>query len=338
MLLPLLRVALAEDPGPHREELARAISRTSESAWRSQLAELHAHRLHAFAAWILRRNGLMEEIPAFARAELEAAHTRCFLENGRALHLLDRVLESLREREIEPVLLKGAALLATVYPSPGCRPMLDVDLQVDARRLQEALLQLRSLGFEESSRQDDTVNLRRGDELTLDLHHRLRIFERWEMSSLAVQRAPRFQRASAVRLLAPAPMLVHLVAHLEGHRAETGHVLGWLLDVGLVCRAAEGELEPSELRRLAPSAEDHLALLRVMGFLERELELPLPPELAAEARALRPRLELEAILRSRRRALWGLPGVRAWAKLAAHCVGLRRRPGSPLPTWRDLFG
>lgn len=338
MLLALLRFALAEDPAPQRAALAQEIPRSSDRAWRSLLGELSAHRLQAFAAWILRRSELLEQLPAWVRAELEAAHTRCFLENGRALHLLDRVLEGLRERGIEPVLLKGAALLATVYPSPGCRPMVDVDLQVEPQRLPEVLLLLRSLGFEELAREADTVSLRRGSELTLDLHHRLRIFDPFELSTLTVQRAPRFQRAAQVRVLAAAPMLVHLIAHLEGHRAQTGYVLGWLADVGLVCRAARAELTASALERLAPSAADHLALLRVMGFLERELGLALPQELAEAARAIEPRLRLDAILRSRRRALWGLPGPRAWARLAAHCTGLRRRPGCPLPSWRDLLG
>ena len=57
------------------------------------------------------------------------------------------VLAGLRESNTPTIVLKGAALAEDVYPSPGLRPMSDVDLLVRKDDLPRADKRLKSLGY-----------------------------------------------------------------------------------------------------------------------------------------------------------------------------------------------
>jgi len=78
--------------------------------------------------------------------EAEPLHRMAMVSEFRMSHLESRMLSALdtmTRAEVEPVLLKGAALALTVYGSFVARPMSDVDLLVrreDAIRARDALL------------------------------------------------------------------------------------------------------------------------------------------------------------------------------------------------------
>jgi hypothetical protein len=78
--------------------------------------------------------------------EAQPLHRMAMVSEFRMLHLESRLLsaiDTLAAAEIEPVLLKGAALALTVYGSFVARPMTDVDLLVprdDVLRARDALL------------------------------------------------------------------------------------------------------------------------------------------------------------------------------------------------------
>jgi hypothetical protein len=79
-------------------------------------------------------------------AEAQPLHRMSMVSEFRMSHLESRLLsalDTLADAEIEPVLLKGAALALTVYGSFVARPMSDVDLLVprdDVLRAREVLL------------------------------------------------------------------------------------------------------------------------------------------------------------------------------------------------------
>ena len=62
--------------------------------------------------------------------------------------VLAEVLEAFQRASIDTIVLKGAALAWTIYPSPALRPMSDVDLLVPAAAAPTAQLLLRRLRFE----------------------------------------------------------------------------------------------------------------------------------------------------------------------------------------------
>lgn len=335
-LSSLLRAILEGEAGTGREELEREMSAASQRAWRETLDGLRCHRLEPLAWHRLKLLGLARALPPEASAQLEASHLRCFVENGRRMNALDLVLDAWSKRALEPVLLKGAALVNSIYPGLGTRPMGDVDVFVAPEQLAEALAALRELGFEQKTEQADTLGMVKDSFLTLDLHHRLRIFDGQSVGELSLPARPRYLVSRTVRILAPNATVVHLVAHLEGHRSETGYVLGWLVDLALALRAWGAAISPRELRRLARDEDAYRAILAALDFVQRELGVRLPAELALEARAENS-LTLDRALSSRRRALWGLPGPLGWIRLASHCSGLKRYPARPLPKWTDLW-
>jgi len=128
---------------------------------------------------------------------------------------------------------------------------------------------------------------------------------------------------------------VHLSAHLHGHRPETGFILAWLLDLALVTRAWGAALRVDRLRELARGELAWLRILTLASFLRDELGVTLPSALAAEAAGIRP-VGLAEVLRSRRLALWGLPGLRGWMRLAAHLLHVKMKPRPQAPTPGDL--
>ena len=62
--------------------------------------------------------------------------------------MLFRSLDLLKERAIEPVLLKGAALSSLVYDDPTLRTMNDLDLLVGAAEIPVAVAALESLSYQ----------------------------------------------------------------------------------------------------------------------------------------------------------------------------------------------
>ena len=66
----------------------------------------------------------------------------------RANRRLAEILEAFQRASIDAIVLKGAALAWTIYPSPALRPMSDVDLLVPPAAARTAQLLLRRLGFE----------------------------------------------------------------------------------------------------------------------------------------------------------------------------------------------
>ena len=62
---------------------------------------------------------------ALERAYLANSARMLFMQSA-----VDRVVNALSARDISSVLLKGAALIETVYPDPGQREMLDLDVLV----------------------------------------------------------------------------------------------------------------------------------------------------------------------------------------------------------------
>lgn len=80
--------------------------------------------------------------PDFARRSLKRAAQSVTQRNQRMMTRLEPLIAALNADDIPVMLLKGAALNSTAYPSPELRPMSDVDLlirQRDALRAIEAL-------------------------------------------------------------------------------------------------------------------------------------------------------------------------------------------------------
>lgn len=166
---------------------------------------------------------------------------------------LGRALEALAARGIVPVLLKGAHLASSIYPSPAHRPMGDLDLLVRFDELEAAEAALLAIGYATDRTDTITDFCRRSHQIpTLKADGHLPIELHWTIAIPAdgvtvdtdglrgrVQLATIDGRTAGV--LAPEDLLLHICLH--GGRS---HLFGekgfWpLLDIrAILWRHGEG--------------------------------------------------------------------------------------------------
>jgi hypothetical protein len=88
-----------------------------------------------------------------------------FLRHKRAneirLSRLAEVLAVLAEKAIPVIVLKGAALAPLIYPTPGLRPMSDIDILVPPEQASDVQIILHEMGFTDSLPNDPTPTTHR---------------------------------------------------------------------------------------------------------------------------------------------------------------------------------
>lgn len=204
---------------------------------------------------------------------------------------LEGVLSSLEEAGIEGVVLKGAALVLSVYPNTGMRPLHDLDVLVDPGRHDEAIALLEKQGWfrvyhYDPGLWDHAVTLRRG-EVTLDLHRRYcrelvipgHLDLGWETTRTQI--APRPLRSGrSVRILAPTDALLHAIAH--GTLALEPINLRWVADANRILAA--GGVDWDRLVRLSGAFEVSPIVHDGLVFLSDITGAQIPPEPLARLR------------------------------------------------------
>jgi hypothetical protein len=332
LLRSLLRLALEDEDSAAVASLTPPIREAPPSEWAEAIETLRLHELLPYAGYALRAHGLENDAPTEARDLLAAAYFESLLQNLRAVEVLKEVCETFTQRGVDPLLWKGAVLATGFYPDLGARPMADLDLWIAAAERGVAAEILDAAGLVRRPDLDsaDAVHFEHPCGVLLDVHHRVRLFERQEPAAIT-RHIPLAQAGiDAARVLGPDAMIAHLVVHLNGHRKKTGPLLRWILDFAPVARRWGDELDLDRTTALLPSPRDMALLLRLVGFLDRELAQPPPPAFAELAERFPP-LTLPEILRQRRLAQWGLPGPLGWARLALCGLGLRSRGGRSYP-------
>ena len=86
--------------------------------------------------------------PEATMQQLDALMLRHRLWHRERTVVLAEVLEAFQQASIDTIVLKGAALAWTIYPTPALRPMSDVDLLVPPAAARTAQVLLRRLRFE----------------------------------------------------------------------------------------------------------------------------------------------------------------------------------------------
>src|SRR5262249_46243814 len=138
MLIALLRAQLGTGAEPGAEQFARC-------DW-EYLERLAAH--HGLTSILYQ--GLRERaelVPAERLQHMRLSYHGNALRNWIVEGFVDEIAAALSAARIAVILLKGAALLRTVYDDPALRRVSDIDLLVDERDLDRAGAQLRTLGL-----------------------------------------------------------------------------------------------------------------------------------------------------------------------------------------------
>jgi hypothetical protein len=249
---------------------------------------------------------------------------------GNHLRLRDAgvVLVALRDRGIEPMLLKGAALVVGYYGDAGARPMEDVDILVRGDDAVAAAASLRELGW--IAPQAITPRHIRATHAMaftgprggqVDLHWHLLPESCWAGAD-----APLWERSAVlgvagvdVRVMEPADQLFHCCAH--GVRWEPVTPLRWIADAAMVlARAPDLDWD-----RVAAASERHQLTLPVgdaLDYLRSELGLAVPPRTVERLRGVRVSASDRLAHRWRTR-----PAGRFVGRLPEHWLRYRRLRG-----------
>jgi hypothetical protein len=263
----LARVRLGED----EQALARALA--PSVSW---MEVAGAARVAAVAGLLYRTlTSYLSDlrIPSPALALLEASYRATLAGNLRRLRAADEVLDLLLQEGIEPILLKGALLVETLYLDPGVRPMRDVDLLVRPAEFPVAARILRRLGYEcpttpgrEASepRYFQTAFQREPDKV--ELHRALCEPDRYpaQVEALWSRSTPLQWRGRRVLALAEPDHLAYLALHAALH----GFLLPLtcLVDVATILRGhpalAEGAAKRAREWRAGTAVHRALVLAR----------------------------------------------------------------------------
>jgi hypothetical protein len=219
-------------------------------------------------------------------AHLKGVYRHAWYANQRLLHDGAMAVRHLQAAGIDPVLLKGAALIALYHDDVAVRPMDDVDLFVAPEEAPRAVELLSAAGFQYREPRELTdlmrfrhaVALHGQDGRTIDLHWSA-LFPRSDDEHL--RRDAVAARLGSTRTLAPSPtdQLLLACAHGLGWAPAP---LRWITDALLILRAAGDEIEWGELARRSRARKVALAVADALSFLGHEFAVPLPPGLTAE--------------------------------------------------------
>lgn len=140
-LLGLLRPAAAFAAASRVREL-------SPQAWNAVLALALRHGVAPLLHRALHSGGALAALPEPARARLDQERRATAFDNLRNYGEFRRVARVLRERDVPVIALKGLHLAELVYRDISLRPMIDLDLLVPRAQRRNAIVALRTQGYD----------------------------------------------------------------------------------------------------------------------------------------------------------------------------------------------
>ncbi len=313
-------------------ETARDLAHAPDFDWaavhRSAVQELLAPLLYGT---LQGRDLLPPELEAIWRGLYAGSMQRNLL----LLRELDAVLAALDAAGVEVMLLKGAALVRTVYDDAGLRPMNDIDLLLHEADAPAALRQLAALGYATDApfTYFGEVAAHKQGALTSDVdlhwsliglpHYRERIAPDW----LWQTSRPVAGGAAPARVLGPEAQLLHLCAHPALQHANQEPRLLWLHDVAEVLHhdrgdAAHRSIDWADLLQKAQDCDLLLPLQQVLPLVAETWGAPLPGPVLERLARLVPSAQERKLHRWYTAAPWS--GIESsWVSLAG------------LPDWRS---
>ncbi|MBI3986867.1 MAG: nucleotidyltransferase family protein [Lentisphaerae bacterium] len=169
-------------------------------------------------------------------------NTQIAAQNIVLLDALQAVLQRLDAGGVSPILLKGAALLQTVYPGIADRAMADVDLlirETDIGATRECLLEL---GYSEVMGEDFVFVKQQGPyRILLDIHYAVWYLTGDDWRTLWTRTRLVHRNGLRCRVFPPEEMLIHSAAHAAVHAGKIAPTT--LADVAMICGAREPAME-----------------------------------------------------------------------------------------------
>jgi len=194
---------------------------------------------------------------------------------------LDEVLPSLGEETYPLILLKGAALIPTLYKDSALRPMRDVDILIRPDDLAEVERTLTSIGFTCHPRYPHLFSRKSlSIDLHLDLANLSRISSRRyvyqiDYDALWERAEPIYPHNPHLLTLSLHHQIIILSAHLVKHSFER---LIWAVDIKELIKSFRKNIDFSSLIEEAQRFNLLKPLLYTMAYLKEVMELELGDE------------------------------------------------------------
>jgi len=180
-------------------------------------------------------NGAESLIPEDTWRKLESSYYTVATRNISLSGKLTTILESFNQAGIEVIILKGMALLHTIYANTALRPMYDIDILIHGKDFPSVESKLKGLGYSNSASYPEDFHK---DSMMVDVHwelmnvtriksrgrsHCIDLNEVWN-NSIAVE-----IDGEKARVLSPEYCLMDLCLHLAFHHGLQG--LMWFSDI-----------------------------------------------------------------------------------------------------------
>jgi hypothetical protein len=228
IVMTLLRASLGTGPPPDAARLAQC-------DWVRFALLTRYHGIGPILFRVLHERS--EGVPPEWLQMFKAEYVANAFHNQLARASVDEIGAVLGEERIRVILMKGAALLRTLYDDQGLRTLCDVDLLVDERDVERADAQLQSRGMklpvseEVGSRCHYSLVYCWQEPRTVPVELHWRIFERYrpyvfDLEEVRAQARALPGMAPNVLVMAPEHELAHLCLHLERHAVTYRSLLG----------------------------------------------------------------------------------------------------------------
>ncbi len=268
--------------------------------WGGFLEKAFFHRVPLRLYSLLKRHGAASLLDSATWAKIESSYfkAQAFVMSHEAeLHSL---LPEFNRAGVDVLLLKGAALLQTVYRKKPLRFLVDLDLLVRQVDFSHAENLLQEEGYQQkpirshlpSAWHDRELGsqIRRGTStwvhpernVKIDLHEEA--FE--ELSFFRFEPDWMWQKASPILinghrafLPSPANLFIHLLLHLVKHARMWENSLGWYLDLDECLRYFKKEINGKACLEILQKNQGAGKAFEILAFLDQNLGSPIPTEL-----------------------------------------------------------
>lgn len=221
---------------------------------------------------------------------LKDTYRESWTANQLGLKVGGRAIEALRATGADVLVLKGAALVNTVYGDLGARPMGDVDLAVRPEWAGAAVRALQGVGLaaiegdpERLLAARHSLAFRDPDGQEVDLHRamlwRPGLDEEFWAGSIEAEVA-----GARVRILSPADQLLHVCAH--GAAWNPVHPVRWAADAFKILETAGESFAWDRLIAMAEHGRLSLPLQDALSCLATELRAAVPSGAIRELEAI----------------------------------------------------
>ncbi len=223
--------------------------------------------------------------PAVEQA-LEKKYGYTARRNLLLLHELGQTLALFRDAGIDTIVLKGAALIETVYKNIAFRPMRDLDLLIRPEQLPEAIDRLAPVGYEQTSVVQRTsypvaLNKPGVEPVVLELHwslfHSLYYQQQLSMDWFWQTACPAHSASNPMKVLGLEAQILHLCGHLALHHTYQAQLL-WRNDLAELIFTYKDKIAWDLLIDKAQTFQLILPLRQILATIARDWGAPVPEQ------------------------------------------------------------